>query len=59
MLLRYLKPTASLNSAFYPESVKTILVVNCPSIITWLYSFVRPFIPETTQKKITFVSGNG
>ena len=58
-LLKYLKPTASLNSIYYPESVKQILVVNCPSIITWLYSFVKPFIPETTQKKIVFTSGNG
>ena len=69
--------------------MKTILVVNCPGIITWLYSFVKPFIPEvrhlshgvsvfrgaalwpndqfrlprfasqTTQKKISFTSGNG
>eukprot|EP00614_Pseudopedinella_elastica_P031454 CAMPEP_0172639104 /NCGR_PEP_ID=MMETSP1068-20121228/217004_1 /TAXON_ID=35684 /ORGANISM="Pseudopedinella elastica, Strain CCMP716" /LENGTH=369 /DNA_ID=CAMNT_0013452151 /DNA_START=222 /DNA_END=1331 /DNA_ORIENTATION=- len=58
-LLKYLKPTASLNSHFYPESVRQIFVVNCPGMITWLYSFVKPLVPETTQKKIVFVSGNG
>jgi len=57
--LKYMKLTASLNSAYYPDSVTQILVVNCPGIITWLYSFVKPFVPETTQKKIVFTSGNG
>lgn len=58
-LLSYLKPTAGLNSEFYPESVRQILVVNCPGMISWLFSFVKPFMPETTQKKVVFISGNG
>jgi hypothetical protein len=58
-LLKYFKQTAGLNSEYYPDSVKQILVVNCPSLITWLYSFVKPFVPETTQKKIVFCDDNG
>ena len=58
-LMKYLKPTAGLNSEYYPDSVRQILVVNCPGMITWLYSFVKPLIPETTQKKVVFVSTNG
>lgn len=58
-LLSYLKPTAGLNSEFYPESVRQILVVNCPTMVTWLFSFVKPFMPETTQKKVIFIAGNG
>lgn len=58
-LMKYFKLTAGLNSEYYPDSVKQILVVNCPSLISWLYSFVKPFIPETTQKKIVFCDDNG
>mmetsp|Transcript_40216 Transcript_40216/g.51794 ORF Transcript_40216/g.51794 Transcript_40216/m.51794 type:complete len:438 (+) Transcript_40216:122-1435(+) len=58
-LLSYLKPTAGLNSEYYPESVRQILVVNAPSIVSWLFSFVKPLMPETTQKKVVFISGNG
>jgi hypothetical protein len=43
---------------FYPESVKTILVVNCPGIIPWLYSFVKPFIPEVLLLTTTVVIGS-
>jgi hypothetical protein len=58
-LLPYLRPTASLNSTYYPESVRTILVVNAPGVVSFLYNFVKPFMPETTQKKVNFVSSNG
>ena len=58
-LLRYLKSTAGLNSLYYPESVNKILVVNAPGLISFLFNFVKPFMPETTQKKVTFTSGNG
>ena len=58
-LLPYLKPTASLNSTYYPESVKKILVVNAPGLVSFLYNFVKPMMPETTQKKVNFVSSNG
>jgi len=58
-LTKLLKYTALLNSVHYPESLAQLYVMNCPSTIAWLYSFVKPILPKVTQKKIVFVRGNG
>jgi len=41
--------------ANYPEFLKRIFVVHCPSGIAFLYRMTRPFLSADTQKKISFI----
>lgn len=41
---------------YYADCIHRVLVVNCPSLIRFAYSVVKPAINEGLQRKITFVN---
>jgi hypothetical protein len=54
--LDFLKKTISYANQHYPERSYVIYIVNAPSYFTWIWSFVRPFVHENTQKKVHILS---
>lgn len=36
----------------FPEYAKNIFIVNAPWYFTWAWTFISPFVPEDTRKKI-------
>lgn len=54
--IEILRAAFATDAANYPEFVHRILVVNCPSMIKFLYSVIRGALDARVQQKITFVS---
>jgi len=50
--LEMFKFISSLSQNHYPERASVIMVVNAPSWFSILFRLIKPFINETTQKKI-------
>ncbi|CAL8125535.1 unnamed protein product [Orchesella dallaii] len=44
--------------ANYPETIKTIVIVNAPWAFQLMWKVIRPFLSERTQSKLAFIGGN-
>ncbi|ODN04832.1 SEC14-like protein 2 [Orchesella cincta] len=44
--------------ANYPESIKTVVIVNAPWAFQLMWKLIRPFLSEQTQSKLSFLGAN-
>ena len=56
-LRKYSDKAWSDESRVIPEGMHRIIVVNCPSFISFAWGLVRHMVPKRTQEKILFCSG--
>eukprot|EP00056_Hartaetosiga_gracilis_P011653 m.177373 g.177373 ORF g.177373 m.177373 type:complete len:450 (+) comp13547_c0_seq1:85-1434(+) len=57
-LIGMVMETTKVRNANYPQILKTMIVINPPTIINMCWKLIKPFLRERTRKKIHFVKGN-
>jgi len=57
--LKILKQMAQVDDDYYPERLKLALVINAPSIFSWVWNVIKYFFHPNTREKVVIVSGPG
>lgn len=53
----FVKRCAAIDSAYYPETMGTMLIINAPSVFTMAWAMVKGFLDERTVAKIQILGG--
>lgn len=56
--LRMLGRVAQIDADHYPESMAATMIINAPAVFSYIYSLVRPLLPQRTQQKIKVIGTN-
>jgi hypothetical protein len=57
-VMQFLKGTTKIMQDYYPERSEIILLINCSSFFTMIWSLVKPMINPRTQEKIRIIGAD-
>jgi len=53
--LKVMKAVSQIDTEYYPLAVRTLYIINAPSIFTWMWKLVKPWLDPNTAASMNFL----